>query len=140
MAANYSVGKMGIIKLGADTIANLTDWSMTLEMTEIDLRTIGDEWATFAAGSKSWSCTANAVLDMTDTAGQYDLVNELLSGDGVLADSVLLYAEDGSSTDGYFKGSAVVTATSPSNPGNDDVLRLSVTLRGTGALTWTAGT
>ena len=135
--ANFP-GKDGIVRIGTYTVGSLTDWTLTIDTVRVDLRTLGDTWKTSIQGGKSWSGSASAIFDVLDTNGQKVLIDEVLTGDGILASQMLFYVCDGATRDGYMSGSAILVGMDVKNPGNDDVLRATFNIEGTGALSYTA--
>ena len=123
-------GKLGVCAVGANTVVNLTDWTLNIEGTAIDVTVIGNEWKQTVQGSRGWNATINGFIDMTDTNGQRNLMNEVFADgtNGIVADTRFEVNEG--SPDDYFYGSAVITAISINNPGNDDVVRVSITMTG----------
>lgn len=133
-------GKNAVVKIGAAAVTQLTDWSLTIEGTEIDTSCIGTDWKSAVQGSRKWSATVNGIFDFEDATGQKLFVDEIYgtSTDGSLAN--VCFEVDEGTADGYFKGTAIVTGVTLNNPGNDDVVRLSITLSGDGELAYTAKT
>jgi len=133
-------GKDGVVNVGANAVAQLTDWTLNIEGTAIDTTVIGNDWKQTVQGSRGWNATVNGFIDMGDTNGQRAIIDEVFaaSTDGYLAD-VTFEAEEGTA-DGYFYGSAVITAISVNNPGNDDVVRVAMTLTGHDQLYYTDAT
>lgn len=133
-------GKNAVVNIGANAVTQLTDWSLSIEGTEIDTSEIGSDWKSAVQGSRKWSGSVSGILDMDDYTGQKLLIDEIYgtSTDGSLA-SVCFEVDEGTA-DGYFSGTAIITNVTINNPGNDDVVRVSMTLSGDGALTYTAAT
>ena len=130
----YFRGKDGVVSLAGTAVSQLTDWTLNIEGTAIDVTVIGNDWKQTVQGSRAWNATVNGFCDMGDDTGQRLFVDEVFGSatDGYMAD-VRFEAEDGTA-DGYFYGSAVITNVSVNNPGNDDVLRSSFTLTGHGQI------
>lgn len=123
-------GKTGVCAVGANTIIQLTDYTLNIEGTAIDVTCIGNEWKQTVQGSRGWNGTINGFVDMGDSNGQRALVDEVFAAgtDGVVSD--VRFEVDEGTADGYFYGSAVITAVNLNNPGNDDVVRVSMTMVG----------
>jgi len=139
----YFRGKDGVVSVASNAVAQLSDWTLNIEGTAIDVTVIGNDWKQTVQGSRGWNASVNGFIDMSDTNGQRDMINNIISDaeDGTVDSSVRFEAQENAGTaDGYFYGSAVITAISVNNPGNDDVIRVSMTLTGHGQLYWTAPT
>jgi len=133
-------GKDATVKIGTTTVSQITDWTLNLEGTEIDTSCIGTDWKSVVQGSRGWTAALNSLLDMGDTLGQKDLLDELISGTSTGLANVCFEVDEGTTADGYFRGTAVLTGASFNNPGNDDVVRCSMNMRGDGALTYIVAT
>lgn len=66
-------GKDGQVQLGANVVAETTNWSLDITVDPIDTTVHLDEWREFIAGLRGWSGTIEASWDMTDTNGQLAL-------------------------------------------------------------------
>jgi len=123
-------GKDGIVSVSANAVAQLTDWTLNIEGTAIDTTVIGNEWKQTVQGSRGWNATVNGFIAMDDTNGQKSMIDEVIdaTSDGYVT-QVRFEAADGT-VDGYFYGSAVITAIAINNPGNDDVVKVSITMTG----------
>ena len=133
-------GKNAIVKVSTNDVTQLSDWSLTIEGTEIDTSVIGDGWKAATQGGRKWTASVNGILDMDDSTGQKLFIDEIYGSatDGSLAD--VCFEVDEGTADGYFKGTAIITSVTINNPGNDDVVRVSINMSGNGALTYTAAT
>ncbi len=65
-----SHGKEGKVKLGTDTVAETTKWSLTQTVPVADTTAQGDTAATHIAGIPNWSGSVEALYDPADTNGQ----------------------------------------------------------------------
>jgi hypothetical protein len=122
------LGKLGVVKSGANTVGEVTDFSVTTSAVITADPSLGDDWATNKAATKSWTATINANFDYGDTTGQ----NTLNEGDEV---SVELYPVDDTATNLKLSGSLIVSGNTITNSGNDGVVSLSISGTGNGALT-----
>lgn len=122
------LGKLGVVKSGANTVGEVTDFSVTTSAVITADPSLGDDWATNKAATKSWTATINCNFDYGDTTGQ----NTLNEGDEV---SVELYPVDDTATNLKLSGSLIVSGTTVTNSGNDGVVSLSISGTGNGALT-----
>ena len=122
-------GSEGLVHIGTDLLGELKSWSVTENATMIDTTVMSDTAQTFSAGSTSWSGSCEAFLDETDTAQ-----TALTSGASV----TLKFYFEGTSTvnpaDQYYTGTALVESIDRSGA-TDDILNVSFSFRGTGALT-----
>jgi len=119
-------GSEGLVHIGTDAVGELKSWSVTENATMIDTTVLSDTAQTFSAGSTSWSGSCEAFLDETDTAQ-----TALTSGASV---TLKFYFEGTASTDKYYTGTALVESIDRSGA-TDDIVNVSFSFRGTGALT-----
>jgi hypothetical protein len=120
-------GSEGTVKVGANAIAELRSWQIEEQADTIEDTTLNDTARTFNAGLVSWSGSAEAFWDETDTNGQLALT---------IGASVTLnvYPEGDSSGDSFYTGTAIVTGiTRQSN--NESMVEVSFSFQGSGALT-----
>lgn len=120
-------GKNGIVKVGANTVAEITDWSYEISGEVADDTAQGDDWNTHLAGQKSWTGEATANFDPTDTNGQLAL-SELASV------TLNLYAYGSDTGKKYKQGTATVTKVGVSVPLRNKVTR-TFSFQGNGPLT-----
>lgn len=120
-------GKDGLVKIGANTVAETTEWSLTQEIETTDDTVQGDSWKTHLVGMKSWSGSVNCFWDETDTNGQEALV----VGASV---TLNLYPEGATSGDTYYTGTATVTNVAI-GAAKDSVVTRNFTFMGNGAVT-----
>lgn len=121
-------GVDGLIKVGANTVAEMRDWSFTETAAVTDDTNQNDTWATHLPGLKSWSGSANAAWDETDTTGQ----GALLVGASV---SLVFHPEGATTGDVIASGTATVTSVGVSVPNNAGLVTRSFSFTGNGALT-----
>lgn len=96
------VGRNGNVKVGASTIANITDWSFDYSRPDVDQTCMGDSNAVAAKGLANVSGTISGILD-DGTAGGSALWASVIAGSAVTLE--LHIKSDG--TEG-FTGSAVL--------------------------------
>lgn len=125
--ANH-IGRDGIVKVGANTVAEVTSFSVSVTANTVDDTVLGDTWATHQAGINSWSGSVSGFWDETDTNGQVALT----IGASV---TLNLYPEGATSGDTYFSGTATVTGIERSVANNDSIVTVNFTFVGSGALT-----
>ena len=102
--ANH-LGSEGVVKIGANTLAELRSWEITETSDTIEDTTLSDTYRTYAAGLKAWSGRATAFWDETDTNGQMVLT----AGASV---TLNVYPEGATPTtsETYYTGTALVTS------------------------------
>jgi hypothetical protein len=112
------------MKVGVTTIGEITTWSVEQTTDVIEDTSMGDTSKTFVAGLVSWTGSCEAILSDSD-AGQALLDN----GNSLTAVDFFF-----DSTTSAYKGNAIVTALS-SSATMGEMIKVSVTFQGTGALT-----
>lgn len=117
-------GDSGIMKVGTTTIGEITTWSVEQTTDVIEDTSMGDTAKTFVAGLVSWTGSCEAILSDSD-AGQALLDN------GSSLTAVDFFFD---STTSAYKGNAIVTALS-SSATMGEMIKVSITFQGTGALT-----
>lgn len=122
-------GSEGVIKSGANTVAEVRSYTVSETGDTIEDTSMGDASRTYKAGLKTWTASVEAFWDETDTNGQ---------GSFDVGASVTLnvYPEGSSTGDMYYTGSAIVTGKTI-NGTFDGMVEASFTLQGTGALSET---
>ena len=122
-------GSEGVIKSGANTVAEVRSYTVSETGDTIEDTSMGDASRTYKAGLKTWTASVEAFWDETDTTGQ---------GSFDVGSSVTLnvYPEGSSTGDVYYTGSALVTGKTI-NGTFDGMVEASFTLQGTGALSET---
>ena len=98
------VGKDGVVKIGANTIAEVNGWELTSTAEPVEDSELSDEWKTFKSGTdvvKEWSASINCWWDETDTNGQVAMI----SGASV---TLNLYPEGSTSGDTFQSGTAII--------------------------------
>lgn len=126
-------GREGVVKTGANTVAEVTDFSFETTMDTIEDTALTDTAKTFLAGRYEWSGEATCHWDETDTNGQNSLMTALTGGTTI---TLGLYPEGASSGDKYYSGTAYVTKVGISVP-KDGTIQQTFSFKGTGALTVT---
>jgi len=122
-------GKDGSVKVGANTVAETTNWTLNINADLLDTTAHGDDWRERIEGLKDWSATVEASWDMTDTTGQKALQDAILGGTTV---TLNLYVNSSN----YYSGTAYISRITVGTPVAD---RVTVTFEatGTGALSYT---
>ena len=121
-------GSEGAVKIEANTVAEVRDWSLEETAETIDSTEMSDAAKTFEVGTTSWSGSVNAFWDETDTSGQ----GAMTVGSSV---TLNLYPEGATSGDTYGSGTAIISSISKS-AGIDGLVEASFSFQGSGALTW----
>ena len=126
--ANHT-GQSGLVKLGTDSVGSVTGFSLDTTGDVIESSNLGSTARTYMAGRTSFTASVDANFDEGDSSGQLALT----VGSTV---ALKLYPEGADSGDYYWSGSAIVTGESHSVT-MDDLIKSSMTLQGSGALTRT---
>lgn len=128
MASHW--GYEGLVRVGANTVAEVTEFEFTQSVSPVDDTSMGDLWKTHIAGSgiKEWSGSLTCHWDETDTQGQEALV----VGASV---TLNLYPEGNQSTDKYYTGLATITEVKITTKMDGDTIKRSFNFMGSGALT-----
>ncbi len=98
-----SHGKDGIVKVGANAVAETTQWTLTRTAETADDTAQGDSWRTHLAGLKGGTGSITCHWDPSDTNGQV----ALSVGESV---SLSLYPSDDESGDAEITCTATVTS------------------------------
>jgi hypothetical protein len=122
-------GSEGVIKVGSNTVAEITGYTLTENAETIETTELSDSAKTFDVGNTSWNGSLECHWDETDTTGQ---------GSMTIGASVTLnmYPEGDATGDTYWSGTALITGISSSAAING-LVESSLTFQGTGALTKT---
>jgi len=120
-------GSEGIVKVGANTVAEVRSYSLEETGDTIETTSMGDSARTYTAGLTSWSGSLDIYWDETDTTGQ----GALTVGSEI---TLNVYPEGDDSGDTYYTGTALVTSVSKSASFDGNV-EGSISVQGTGALT-----
>ena len=117
-------GSSGLIKIGTNTIAEVRSFTIDTTAEILEDTTLTDTSKSFKVGKKGATVSVECFWDETDTNGQIALAE----GSSVAMD---LFPEGADSSDYYFSGTWLVTATSVSVP-TDGIIEatFSATLNG----------
>lgn len=127
--ANHT-GIDGVVKVGANAVAEMRNWSVSETADTIEDTTMSDTSRTYQIGLKGWSGSMTVFWDETDTTGQ----GALTVGASV---TLNLYPEGATTGDNYATGTALITSVGVAVPTNGMIER-TIGFQGTGALTWGA--
>ena len=122
-------GSEGVVKIGANTVAEVRSFSLEISGETIEDTSMGDTTRSFKGGLISWSGSIDCFHDETDTNGQMAMD----PGSGVVLN---LYPEGAASSATYFTGSALVTGRTVS-ASFDGMVEASYSFQGNGALSET---
>lgn len=99
--ANHK-GSEGYVKVGANTVAEIKDWSLTITADTLEDTAMGDSARTYKSSLTSASGSFSAFWDETDTTGQ----GACTAGSEI---TLNLYPEGSDSGDTYYTMSAIIT-------------------------------
>ena len=120
-------GSAGLIKIGSNTVAEVTAFTMETTADVIESTELSDTSKTYEVSRKSGTVTIEAAWDETDSNGQI----VLQEATGV---TLLLYPEGADSGDYFYTVPAIVTGNSVAVT-MDDIIRLSISCQINGAIT-----
>lgn len=126
--ANHT-GSEGLVKVGANTVAEVRSYSITETADTIEDTTMGDTSRTYLSSLKSFTGSLDVYWDEADTNGQ----QALSVGSSV---TLNVYPEGASSGDTYYSGTSIVTGLTIT-ASFDGMVEASITVQGTGALSKT---
>ena len=120
-------GKDGIVKVGANPVAEVRSFSLNETADTVEDTTMGDSARTHIVTLTSFDGSLDVYWDETDTDGQIAL--------GVGSSVTLaLYPEGDGAGATYYSGTALVTSVGKSSS-FDGMVEQSISVQGTGALT-----
>lgn len=122
-------GKNGVVKSGANTVAEVQEWAVNERIDMAEDHAQGDTWKTHLTGFKSWDGSLSCSWDETDTNGQEALAN----GASV---TLNLYPEAAGAGATYWTGTATINEVTRNVP-KDGIVTVTFTFTGNGALTQT---
>lgn len=125
MSSCYN-GKNGALSVDGTNVAQLTSWTITENVDTVECTHMGANWKDYVAGIREWEGSFEAVYDGADQG----LTSALATGSTV---AIIAYPESGD-TDHSFGGSAIITSIEHTAE-MDDVVRVTGSFTGTGALT-----
>ena len=120
-------GRAGVVRIGANAVAEVRNWSVEASGDTIDDSVMGDTWRTFKAGLKSWTGSADVLFDDTDTNGQMACT--------VGASLTVSFLMEGTGAGSHrLTGTALVTARNISGS-HEGLVEASLSFQGSGELT-----
>lgn len=120
-------GNNGVVKIGANTVAEVRSFSVTESMETADDTAMGDSYRSFKTGHGSWTADVECMWDDTDSNGQ-----EAMSVGASV--TLNLYPEGAGSGADEIQGTAIVTEVGISVAAEDLVTK-TFTLQGSGGIT-----
>jgi hypothetical protein len=117
----------GVIKVGANAIAEVTGYSITYTSDTVEDTVMGDTARTYKATLKSYTASIDCMYDQTDTNGQL----ALNVGDSI---TYSLYPSGETSGDVYFTGSGIITSQAI-NGSTGEMISATFEVQGSGDLT-----
>lgn len=123
-------GVEGVVKQGANTIAEVTEFSIDQSVSTVEDSSMGDTWESHIpnSGLKKWSGSLTCHWDETDTNGQAILI----VGASV---TLNLYPEGATTGDSYYTGLASITDVGVSVKMDGETIKRTFSFKGSGALT-----
>ena len=119
-------GSEGLIKVGANTVAEVRSYSLDESADVVEKTAMGDSSRSYLSTLTQFTASVDVFFDETDTAQ-----TALSVGSTVTLE---VYPEGTSTGDTYYSGSALVTGFTRS-ASFDGLVEASVTLQGSGGLT-----
>ena len=119
-------GSEGVVKVGANTVAEVRSWTVTESADTLEDTSMGDTARTYKSSLTTFTGSLDVFWDETDTNGQ----GALTIGAEVTFN---VYPEGDTAGDTYYTGTAIVTEVSRT-ASFDGLVEASVSLQGTGAL------
>ena len=119
-------GSEGVIKVGANTVAEVRSYSLEESADVVDKTAMGDSSRSYLSTLTQFTASVEVFFDETDTAQ-----TALSVGSTVILE---VYPEGTSTGDTYYNGSAIVTGFTKS-ASFDGLVEASITLQGSGGLT-----
>lgn len=131
MAETALAGKGGTVYIpGTPTVpvANVHQWTLSIDAGNYDASVLGDDWRHFVIGLRGWNGTINGYWDIVlDTTGQQKLSDAYFNGTSVV---IVLQLSPGG---GQYEGTVNITNMSMTDP-VDGLITLDFTFVGTGSL------
>lgn len=122
-------GSAGVVKVGANTVAEVRNWTLDQAQDTVEDTALGDTVKTYKTTLSSSSGTVDCFWDETDSSGQ----GAMTIGATV---TLNLYPEGADTGDTYFTGSAIITSIGVSQA-HDGIVERSFGYQMSGAVTIT---
>ena len=121
-------GSEGYVKVGANTVAEVRDWSLSESADTIETSSMGDTARSYVTGLTSASGSISVHWDETDSTGQ----GAMTVGSSV---TLNLYPEGADTGDTYATMTAIITEAGVSSS-FDGLVEASFSFQVDGAVTW----
>lgn len=130
-------GKDGGVTYANGYSTKVVSWTVDAEAEEVDTTALGENWASWLPGVKSWSGTYEALVDdsVLDTSGTVGGVSAFALG-ATAASATFEWDSDGTKSEGV-TGSIIITGASPTATTGGTASRIVFRFRGTGTLSTT---
>jgi len=122
-------GSSGVVKVGSDTIAETTDWSLDETADVIETTNLASTARTYVAGLPSATGSVTCHWDPTDTTGQ----GAMTAAAGV---TLNVYPSGSASGATFATFSAIMTSIGNASGGSDGLVSASYTFTVTDGITW----
>lgn len=119
-------GSEGVIKVGANTVAEVRSYSLEESADVVEKTAMGDSSRSYLSTLTQFTASVEVFFDETDTAQTALSVGSTVN--------LEVYPEGTSTGDTYYNGSAIVTGFTKS-ASFDGLVEASITLQGSGGLT-----
>ena len=126
------IGKDGVFRIGANAMAETTEWSVDETAEPVEDTALGDEYKTFKSGTdieKTWTFSVTTHWDDTDTNGQ-------VAATVGASIALELYPEGTTGGNAKMTGTAVVDTVAIA-VSRGEIVGRTISGQGTGALTIT---
>lgn len=125
------IGAEGVVRIGANTVGEVTAFSMSIDSEMIPVKKLGDTFESYKAGTRSWKGEVTCHWDEGDTNGQAAIEDAILAGTSV---TLNLYPEGITTGDYYYTGTAFLTSMSVDISDNDSTVVAKYSFTGSGAV------
>lgn len=125
-------GKSSQVKLTTDIVADMGEWAINASLETADESAFGDSWRSFLAGLATWNGSCSGSLNLGDTY-QKTVHDLLVAATPTGTTAAMRFYVNGSS---YYGGTVFITGVNP-RAALSDVVKISFTFQGSGALTYT---
>jgi len=134
------MGKDGSVQIVTGSTENkvalLDTWTLSRSVGTAEITAFGSTWEDHDPTIRSWTASVAGTLDSTDTE-QLRIRDQLENA--TLANLAFYFFLSSSTAGAFYNGNAIVESDTFSAPVKDKI-SWSATLRGDGALSWTAAT
>lgn len=121
-------GKAGVVRNGANPVAEVTEFTIETSVSIADDTVMTDTWETHQIGIKKWSGSLTCFWDESDTNGQVAL-------DEGASVTLNLYPDGTTTGKKYVTGTVTIESTTTS-AAKDGIVTRSFNFTGNGAMSW----